>query len=129
MLLERAAAEKAKLVCGGTDQRDRRYEQLLEKMRLMEKSFSLYLKEIDLWDKIMLELEGKLEGIKEENNLLRAQLEGLPGNSTDPTYTRGTSPGKRVWEELISPAGTAIRRSHTQVGFPILPYLSQSYPP
>ena len=70
-------------------------------------------------DKRILELEGKLEGIKELNNILRVKLEGMPGNSTDPTYIRGTSPGKRVWEELISPRGSDIRRSRTHVGLPI----------
>ena len=69
-------------------------------------------------DRRVLQLEGQLEGAKEQNNLLRAQLDGLSMKSTAPTYTMCASPGQRVWRELLPPAGTAIRMPHTQVGPP-----------
>ena len=118
MLLEKAAAESARLVSGGTNPRDGRHEQLQQEMGLMERNFSHCLKELEMRDRRVLQLEGQLEGAKEQNNLLRAQLDGLSMKSTAPTYTMGASPGQRVWRELLPPAGTAIRMPHTQVGPP-----------
>ena len=59
VLLEKAAAESTRLLSGGTDPRDRRHEQLQEEMRLVERSFSHCLKELEMRDRRVLQLEGQ----------------------------------------------------------------------
>ena len=74
MLLEGALAAKSNQGTNTEGPKDKRYNQLLEEMRLVERSFTHSLKEIEMRDRRISRLEDDLGRSEERNKLLRGQL-------------------------------------------------------
>ena len=80
MLLKRALVERTNQAIDIEDPKDRRYKHLL---KLVERSFTHSLKEIDMQDKRIVRLEDELVKSEEQKKLLKCQLDGLQGSSLD----------------------------------------------
>ena len=95
MLLEGALAARSIQNTKMEDPKDRKYNQLLEEMRLAEGTFAHTLKEIELRDRRISNLEDDLEKSKRRNELLRHQLDLAQGNQGRPDHPRATMAGHR----------------------------------
>ena len=93
ILLEGALAVKSNQGTNTEDPRDKRYNQLLEEMHLVEKSFTHSLKEIEMQDRRILRLEDDLGRSEERNKLLRGQLELAYGHYRDTHHLGEPTPG------------------------------------
>ena len=91
MLLKRALVERTNQAIDIEDPKDRRYKHLLEEMKLVERSFTHSLKEIDMQDKRIVRLEDELVKSEEQKKLLKCQLDGLQGSSLDTPH-----PGRSI---------------------------------